>query len=202
MLRDLLASEGIAAQIPGAEHRGMLGVLGSYVSIPLMVDARDAAAAREVLAALDAAPMNADEHAVEHGPSAAHDAEDALPDVAPRRKRVALFVGALCPGAAQLYLRQTLLGLVLLLLGGYSFFSVAVDPGAFYPFFAFWLFGLVDGALGVKRFNRHGPRSMPAQAIAAGFAVLLAGTAMKVGPQLGHELDDPYLSNADYEQVD
>ncbi len=188
MLRDVLASEGIVAEIPGAEHRGMLGVLGSYVTIPLMVDARDEVAAREVLAALDAAPL------VDEGE---RDGDDAPPGVSARRRRIALFVGAAFPGGAQYYLRQHWLGTVVLLGAGYSFVIASQQPGAGYAFLVFWVFGIVDGLFGVKSFNAHGPRSVPLQLLLACFVIVLAGATALAVPELGlEELDEPYYDDA------
>lgn len=54
MYRDILEQEGIVTMIPGAFHRGMLGMMGGYIEIPLKVAAQDAERATEIIEAIEA----------------------------------------------------------------------------------------------------------------------------------------------------
>lgn len=65
MYRDILAQEGIVAMIPGAQHRGMLGWVGSYIEIPVKVPAEDAERAMEILGAIESELPAGDEDETE-----------------------------------------------------------------------------------------------------------------------------------------
>ncbi|MEM1416428.1 MAG: DUF2007 domain-containing protein [Myxococcota bacterium] len=202
MLRDVLADAGIVAQTPGAEHRAMLGVLGSYVTIPLLVPTEDAEEAREILASLESQelvdPLPEEAASGRAGPyRSERDHGETLPEVEPRKKRVALFVGFAFPGAAQFYLRQPWLGWTLMLGAFWCLFSAADQPELGYALLVFWAFGLVDGVLGVGAFNAKGPRSRNLQLVVACVALALALGTTQLAPlpsleELDRSVDPSY----------
>ena len=57
MLREMLRGEGITVATPGLEHRASLGVIGGFVEIIVQVPRRQLEEAKELLEALDAAPL-------------------------------------------------------------------------------------------------------------------------------------------------
>jgi hypothetical protein len=130
MHRDLLEQEGIEVLLPGVEHRGMLGMVGAYVAIPVRVPESQAERAREILAALTAESATLVDESDVGGTGAT--AEDGGRDASgvdgaeteafggpgkqatgrekpasPRLKRVATFIAFVMPfGAAHMYLND------------------------------------------------------------------------------------------------
>lgn len=108
LLKGLLEDHGIVVATPGLEHRGMLGMAGSFVKIPIKVPRRDLAEAQALLQALN-------EGGDDDEPD--EDESDAIPEEAPRRRRIAIFVACVLTfGSGHFYVRQNVAGLVLALI--------------------------------------------------------------------------------------
>lgn len=176
LLKGLLEDQGIVVATPGLEHRGMLGIAGGFVKIPIKVPRRDLAEAEALLDALD---EGGDEDEDED-----HDDEDeALPAESPRRRRIAIFVACVLTfGAAHFYVRQNTAGLVLaiielsalMVLCGGEPLAVALLVGCV-------LADIVGSFLAVRRQERQvAPPGGPAQVLRTVAAVALT-TALAFG---------------------
>lgn len=105
MLAELLESEGIPVATPGLEHRSMLGVAGGFIEIVVRVPRRDWARAKELMDALDAAPL-VEERLDEAPERISYDYREAARlEVrrAPKMRRVAIFAALMLPGGGHLY---------------------------------------------------------------------------------------------------
>ncbi len=132
MYRDLLSQSGIPVMTPGSMHRSMLGVLGSYVVIPIQVPELRAAEAAALLAAMadegavvvDDSPgmsdlgssgRDADDGALAPGDGPYRRALQRTTAESPRLKRVAAFLALTVTfGSAHFYVREHVSGALLL----------------------------------------------------------------------------------------
>lgn len=166
LLKGLLEDQGLVVATPGLEHRAMLGMAGSFVKIPIKVPRRDEAEAKALLAALDTEDGEADE------------GDDVLPEEAPRRRRIALFVAcAMTFGTGHFYVRENAAGLLLLVLEAVSLSLLCAGE----PLGGVVVFGCVLADIGgslraVRRQERGQPklsrvsqvvRTLPAVAVAS-----------------------------------
>ncbi len=167
MLRELLSRQGIPAAVPGAFHRGLLGLLGSYIAIPLQVPARHERRARALLREFSA-PERGWEVIDEHGRRAAARSygfpegdDDAGPE-RPRVKRIAAFLAAgVTFGTGHIYARATTAGL-LLLLAELAVLAIGLPGESALPFLSLPFLVAVDllgGVRAVARYNAGQPPS-------------------------------------------
>ena len=203
MLRELLERAGIHAAVPGALHRGLLGPLGAYITIPLQVPARDAGRARTILAELHP-PETRWEVIDEHGRRAAaqtlglpeHPGEADEGDYAgpvPRIKRIAAFLAlGVTLGCGHFYARAMAAG-GLLLAAELSVIALGYPDGTLWTFLAIPFLMAVDllgSARAVDRYNLGSPlspaeqilRTAPLAAAAVFWAALTTGAGLPIGP--------------------
>jgi len=206
MLRELLERAGIHAAVPGALHRGLLGPLGAYITIPLQVPARDASRARSILA--DLYPPEARWEVIdEHGRRAAartvgqpHSGQDSDQDSdqdyvgpVPRIKRIAAFLSlGVTLGCGHFYARAMAAG-GLLLAAELSVLALGYPDGTLWTFLAIpFLMGadLLGSARAIDRYNQGSPlstaeqilRTAPLAAAAVFWAALTTGAGLPIGP--------------------
>ncbi|MEM6954247.1 MAG: hypothetical protein AAF645_01125 [Myxococcota bacterium] len=174
---ELLASEGIVASAPGLMHRGMLGMVGTYVTVPVRVPRADEARARELLAFLQ---EDVEEDEVEFdadAPGSYREAAAQKRTELPRRRRIALFAGIVFPfGGGHFYARAYPSGWLLLwlsVMGVYAILNRSVPVAFTYVPLAVVAFDLIASGKAVRDFNEETPRSAFAQAALALPAVAL-----------------------------
>lgn len=202
---EILRSAGIDAEVPGLEHRQMLGVLGAYVPLPLRVRREDAAHAREILEGLEdpdallEAPVGDPVPPAGEGPYRGGEAVDSSYRDQ-RLKRVAAFCALVLPGTAHFYARESTTGWVLLglqvsaLALGMTFapaFLAAVPVVLAYDF--------VGSLRACDRFNRGEPRAPGAQLARSPLAIAMAGAAVFAAPHLAPYLDDEAVERDSYD---
>ncbi len=164
MYRDILEQESIEAMIPGAQHRSMLGMVGSYIEIPLKVQAQDAERATEII---DAIESESDEF---------DDDEKYANPVRPKLKRIAFAIAFAIPGGGHFYVRRWWLGAFFLFaqLGGV--FALGISGEELLTFL--WIPGiLLSDAFGavsrVSEANGVAPSHGPGRWLARGLPVIL-----------------------------
>lgn len=199
MIRDVLGQAGIVSTMQGAEHRGMLGVVGMYIQIPVQVPQSRAAEAAEIIDALDNPDAEIVEddrarHDADRAPSAREPGEGPYrvsaappPPRSPRLKRVAAFCSlALTFGTGHFYARESTAGFALLAAELLAFaLSVSVAPTAVYAVLGLVLFDLIGGLRACDRYNEGRSRSRGGQvALAGGASVAFLGAAVLAGPWL------------------
>ncbi|MGA9522269.1 MAG: DUF2007 domain-containing protein [Myxococcaceae bacterium] len=117
-VRSLLEANGVRCLIQGEQHRSMLGMLGAYIELNVLVAAMDVDRAQQILAERDASPDDGfveddDEEEPETAPVSL-DPDDEAPRPRTKLKLIALFVLFILLGG------PALVTLVLKLLSGLS----------------------------------------------------------------------------------
>ena len=184
---ELLASEGITASAPGLAHRGMLGVVGGYISVPVRVSSADAERARELLTLFQTeveSLYDGDQPATYRDAPARQ-----LPDT-PRRPLVARFAAFVFPlGGGHFYTRSYPTAWLLLWLACLGYYSLANSavPEVFHMLpLAIVVFDMLAVGYAVRSFNEQKPRSAFVQVAIALPAVFVLAQVLLM---LGHLID-------------
>lgn len=203
LIRELLEDDGIAVSVPGAMHRGMLGIEGGFLELPILVPRRHLARAEEIIVATehhDGLVTGTDGDDADD-PSREQARHDAAPDVggsfskpsegrgapyraavvkrtapSPRLKRISGFIAiAVTFGAGHWYSRETTSGLVITLAQIAAIWvAMAVHPWAIVAVLALVAYDFVGSMRAADRFNAGRPLSNNQQAVRSLGAVLVA----------------------------
>lgn len=204
LIRTLLESEGIWVTVPGSAHRGMLGIEGAFLELPVLVRRYDRARAEELIAAMETHDglVSGGGDDGDDEDSAEEDARrDAAPDVgassprpsdgrampyraplekrtapSPRLKRVSGFVAiAITFGAGHWYARETTSGLLITLAQIAAIWAaMTLHPWAIVAVIALVAYDFVGSMRAANRFNAGRPLTNNQQALRSLGAVLVS----------------------------
>ena len=170
---ELLKDEGITASTPGQAHRGMLGMVGTYVQIPVSVHPHDVERAQELFSLLnDSADEDENDEELER----------------PRLRRIAFMAALFVPfGGGHMYARSHVSAWLLatLSIGGlitsWNIEGPAAAVLAFFPL-AVVAYDLCTAPSAASRYNAKEPWSGAKQALVLLPSVLVLAFALS---QLG-----------------
>ena len=179
MFVELLRSEGISAAATGLQHRGMLGIAGSYIQVPVRVAGVNAEAAQELLTLFQSSSSVESPY---RGLSKAEEKEEI-----PRLKRIALMAAFSVPvGGGHFYARAYPAAWTMSALSLVGLISLSTDIG--------WLHALPLGVVladlllghgAVERANEKRPWSFSKQILMVVVATALTTSALgAIGTQL------------------
>ncbi len=212
LIRTLLESEGIWVTVPGSAHRGMLGIEGAFLELPVLVRRYDLERAEELIEMMEnhdglvsGADADGDEDAAEEDAR-----RDAAPDVgassprpsdsragpyrapiakrtapSPRLKRISGFLAiAVTFGAGHWYARETTSGLVITLAQiAALWLAMTVHPWAIVAVLALVAYDFVGSMRASNRFNAGRPLSNNKQALRSlGAVAVSAGLVLALLP--------------------
>ena len=175
-LHELLENAGIPAATPGAEHRGVLGFAGAYVSIAVQVPERHRREATRIYDAFVRPGLDS------RVPSAAPSDASAEPSGPSRLKRVAVFMAIWAPiGAGHLYAREGYAALVVFLAQVAAVVTLCAGgaPSAAVGAALVWLYDVIGSISAVERHNSGRART-PLASVAITVAAVLVLHALAV----------------------
>ncbi len=154
---ELLEGEGIPASAPGLQHRGMLGMAGTYISVPVRVPEEDYERAAELLLLFQESPV-----AEDNGPyrDAAPERKVRSDKEAPRLRRIAIIASFICPGGGHFYARSYPAAwslLVMMLVGVYAALSHRLPIAVAHLPLAVIAFDAINSPFAATRYNEERP---------------------------------------------
>ena len=178
VVKDILAQEGIAATIAGANHNALLGAAGALIEIRVQVPEDQAVRASEIVSAMDdeeqvlvdeseeARALASYEHAGSGAALAGEGPYRRAParvrPERPRLKRVAAFLAlAVTFGTGHFYAGAPLSGLALLASEAFLLFYGATHPTAMWGFPIVIAADLVGSVVHIERRRRESSRRRP-----------------------------------------